>query len=77
MSDRQIGSVEVTASGRARVRLTLPGIGRKTVDAFDTEAEAHAYRREMVRILSREAPDDGVTLGALSLGRQMQIPTLR
>src|SRR4029077_16820666 len=39
MTER-LGSVEQLDSGRWRVRMTLAGVGRKTIDTFDPQQEA-------------------------------------
>jgi integrase len=56
------GSVEQIASGRWRVRMRLAGVGRKTIDTFETREQADAYRTAMVGILECEEPNDQVRL---------------
>jgi integrase len=68
MSER-IGSVEQMASGRWRVRMRLTGVGRKTIDTFNTHGEAEAYRGTMTSILEQDEQDDGITL--LQLGESV------
>jgi integrase len=61
MNDR-LGSVEQTLSGRWRVRMSLAGVGRKTIDTFDTREEADAQCAVMADILKREQPYAGKTV---------------
>ncbi len=61
MNDR-LGSVEQTLSGRWRVRMSLAGVGRKTIDTFDTQEEADAHCIVMADILKREQPFTGKTV---------------
>jgi hypothetical protein len=61
MNDR-LGSVEQTLSGRWRVRMSLAGVGRKTIDTFDTREEADAHCTVMADILKREQPYTGKTV---------------
>src|SRR5258708_5971746 len=48
------GTVEPLPSGRCRVRFCFGDGVLKTVDTFDSEAEAEAYRAEMVGMLVRD-----------------------
>lgn len=54
------GSVEQIDSGRWRLRMRLVGVGRKTIETFDTFEEADAHRKVMLDMLSKEEPDDSV-----------------
>jgi integrase len=61
MSDR-VGSIEQLGSGRWRVRMSLGGVGRKTIDTFDTWEEAERQRTVMAEILKNEQQDTGKTV---------------
>jgi integrase len=64
-----LGSVEQLESGRWRVRMTLAGVGRKTIDTFDTREEAEAQRAIMADILQKEELFKGKTI--LDFGKEV------
>lgn len=61
MKDRT-GSIEQIASGKWRVRMRLPGVGRKTVGTFDSREMAESCLAQALDVVRNAAPDEGVTL---------------
>jgi integrase len=66
---RSTGSVEQVSSSRWRVRMSLAGVGRKTIDNFASREEAEAQRAVMVEILKHEEQRTAKTV--LDFGEEM------
>lgn len=60
---KRTGTIDTTRTGLYRVRLTLPGHGRRTLGIYETEAEAERERAAALAIVEREVPDDTTTVG--------------
>lgn len=63
---QRTGSIDITADGRHRVRVTVPGLGRKTEGIYETEEDAERARVAAVEVLADEGPDDGATVHQLT-----------
>ena len=57
------GTIDRTRSGQFRVRMTLPGQGRRTLGTYPTETEAARELRAALAIVEHEVADDGTLFG--------------
>lgn len=63
MRDRT-GTIDQPRHDLHRVRLTIPGQGRRTLGTYPTRGEAERELAAALAIVEREVPDDSVTFGA-------------